>query len=104
MQILVQRTLYIVTNMTIARQWLAKHIPDRYAVNKNRRPLLDNGFGYHGIRHVPVTTFTTKTVLEPFKAVISTQFAKGHKKRPDDQETECIRGRESEPVSERVNW
>jgi hypothetical protein len=29
--------------MTIARQWLAKHVPESYAVNKNRRPLLDNG-------------------------------------------------------------
>jgi hypothetical protein len=33
--------------MTIARQRLAKYVPDRYAVNKNRRPLLDNGFGEH---------------------------------------------------------
>jgi hypothetical protein len=23
----------IVTNMTIARQWLAKHVPEHYAVN-----------------------------------------------------------------------
>jgi hypothetical protein len=36
--------------MTIARQRLAKHVPESYAVNKNRSQLLDNGFGYHGIR------------------------------------------------------
>jgi hypothetical protein len=58
--------------MTIARKRLAKHVAKSYAVNKNRRPLLDSGFGYHGIRHVPVTTRTT-TVLETFKAVISIQ-------------------------------
>jgi hypothetical protein len=33
--------------MTIARQRLAKHVPERYAVNMNRRPLLYNGFGHH---------------------------------------------------------
>jgi hypothetical protein len=32
-----------------ARQRLAKHVPERYAINENRRPLLNNGFGYHGI-------------------------------------------------------
>jgi hypothetical protein len=53
----------IVTNMTIARLLLAKHVPRRYAVNKNRRPLLHNRFGYHGIRGVPVTT----AVLEPLR-------------------------------------
>jgi hypothetical protein len=31
-------------HMTVTRQRLAKHVPERYAVNKNRRPLLDNGF------------------------------------------------------------
>jgi hypothetical protein len=30
----------------IARQRLAKHVPERYDVNENRRPLLNNGF-YH---------------------------------------------------------
>jgi hypothetical protein len=45
----------IVTNMTIARQWLAKHVPERYAVNKKRRHLLDNGFHYDGITSVSVT-------------------------------------------------
>jgi hypothetical protein len=30
--------------MTIAGQRLAKHVPERCAVNKNRHPLLDNGF------------------------------------------------------------
>jgi hypothetical protein len=32
----------------IARQRLAKHVPEFYSVNENRRPLLDNGCGYHG--------------------------------------------------------
>jgi hypothetical protein len=35
----------IVTNITIDRQRLAKHVLERYAVNKNGRALLDNGFG-----------------------------------------------------------
>jgi hypothetical protein len=48
----------IVTNMTIVRQRLANHVPERYAVNKNRSPLLVNGYGYHGSGHVPVTTRT----------------------------------------------
>jgi hypothetical protein len=39
-----------------ARQPLARHVPKRYAVNKNRRPLLDNGFGYHGTKYVSGTT------------------------------------------------
>jgi hypothetical protein len=41
------------------------------------------GFVYHGNRHVPVTTRMTKTVLEPFKAVISTRFAQFYKRRPE---------------------
>jgi hypothetical protein len=73
--------------MTIARQRLAKHVPERYAV-KNRRPLLDNRFGYHGIRHVSVTTHTTTTVLEPIKVVISTRFSQGYKRRPDETKGE----------------
>jgi hypothetical protein len=40
----------------IARQRLAKHVPERYAVNEDRRPLLDNVFGYHGIAGVSGTT------------------------------------------------
>jgi hypothetical protein len=32
----------------IVRQRLAKHVPEHYAVNKNKRPLLDSGFSYHG--------------------------------------------------------
>jgi hypothetical protein len=42
----------------IARERLAKHVPERYAVNENRRPLLDNGLGYHGITGVSGTTQT----------------------------------------------
>jgi hypothetical protein len=42
--------------MAPARQRLAKYVPERYAVNKNRRLLLDNRFGYHGIIHVPMAT------------------------------------------------
>jgi hypothetical protein len=74
--------------MTIARQRLAKHVPEPYAGNKNRRPLLDNGFGYHGIRHVPVTTPKWTTVLESFKTVISIRVARGYKRRPDQTRTE----------------
>jgi hypothetical protein len=70
-------------NMTIAKQRLPKHVPERYAVNKNRRSLQDNGFGYHGIRHVPVKMLTWTTVPEPFKAVISIRFAQGYKRRLD---------------------
>jgi hypothetical protein len=81
-----------VTNMTIDRQRWAKHVPELYAVNKNRFSLLDNGYGYRGIRQVPVTTRTT-TVLEPFQAVISTRFAQGYKKRPDDTERPPSGGR-----------
>jgi hypothetical protein len=74
--------------MTIARQRLAKHLPERYTVNKNRRPLLDNGFGYHGIRGVPVTTRTTTAALEPFMEVISIRVALGYKRRPDQTKRE----------------
>jgi hypothetical protein len=72
--------------MTIARERLAKHVPVCYAVNKSRRPLLDNGFSYHGIRHIPVTTRMTSTVLESFKAVISIWFAQIYKRKPDETE------------------
>jgi hypothetical protein len=72
--------------MTIVRQRLSKHIPDRYAVNKTRRPLLENEFGYHGIRHVSVTMHTTTTVLELFKEAISTRFAQGYKMKPEEIE------------------
>jgi hypothetical protein len=75
---------YIVTNVTTARERVAKHALERYTVIKNRRPLLDNGFDYHGIRHVPVSTRTTATVLKHFKAAISTRFAQGYKRRPDE--------------------
>jgi hypothetical protein len=33
------------TTMTVAGQRLARQVPERYAVNKNKRPLQDNGFG-----------------------------------------------------------
>lgn len=45
-------------NRPTARQRLAKHVPKRYAVNENRRPLLDNGFGSHEIAGVCGTTQT----------------------------------------------
>jgi hypothetical protein len=53
--------------MTIARQRLAKHVPECYAVNKNRRPLLDNGFGYHSLTSVSDAT----TALENLETVSS---------------------------------
>jgi hypothetical protein len=86
--------------MTIARQRLAKHFPERYAVNKNRRPLLDNGFDYHGNRHVPMTKRTWTTVLEPFKGVISTRFAEGYKTRPDETKNQRERDRANQLVNE----
>jgi hypothetical protein len=88
--------------MTIARQRLAIHVPERCAV-KNRRPLLDNGFSYHGIRHVPVTTRTTTTVLESFEAVISTLFAQGYKRKPEETKWHNVleAERERKPVIER---
>jgi hypothetical protein len=57
--------LHTVTNMTIARQRLAKHVPERYAVSKNRHPLLDSGFNYHCIASLSDAT----TVLEPLRTV-----------------------------------
>jgi hypothetical protein len=77
---------YIVTNMTIAWQRLAKHVPERYAVNKDRRPLLDNGFGYHGITSVS----DTETVLEPLKAVIYVRFCRNYKRRPLCQTSQWV--------------
>jgi hypothetical protein len=41
-----------------ARQRLAKHVPKRYTVNKNKHPLLDNGFIYHRTKHVSGTKHT----------------------------------------------
>jgi hypothetical protein len=61
----------------IARQRLAKHFPERYAVNKNRRPVLGNGFGYHGITSVSDVT----TILETSRAVISIRFSRSYKRR-----------------------
>jgi hypothetical protein len=60
----------------IARQRLAKHVSERYAVNENRRPLLDNGFCYHGIAGVSGTTQTWNTVVEPLQLVSSVAAAK----------------------------
>jgi hypothetical protein len=74
-----------VTCISSARQRLAKHVSERYAVNKNRRPLLDNGFSYHGTKHVSGTTHTYATEAEPFKEVISTRFAEGCKRRLEDR-------------------
>jgi hypothetical protein len=45
-------------NSNIARQRLANHVPESYAVNENRHPFLDKGFGYHGITGVSGTTQT----------------------------------------------
>jgi hypothetical protein len=67
--------------VSTARQRLAKHVPDRYAVNVIWRPLLDNGFGYHGITGVCGTTQTRTEVLEPLKAVISILFSQSYKTR-----------------------
>jgi hypothetical protein len=48
----------IVTCISSARQRLAKHVPEHYAVNKNKCSLLDSGFIYHGTKHVSGTTHT----------------------------------------------
>jgi hypothetical protein len=49
---------HTVTSISSARQRLAKPVPQRYAVNKDRRSLLHNGFSYHGTKHVSDTTHT----------------------------------------------
>jgi hypothetical protein len=59
----------------IARQRLAKHALDRYALNENRRVLLDNELGYHGNTGVSGTILTWTAGMEPFKAVICTRFS-----------------------------
>jgi hypothetical protein len=76
----------IVLNITIARQRLAKHVPERYTVNKHRRPLLDNGIVYLDITSVSDAT----TVLEPLKAVSSNPFARGYKRRPDQTRDQWV--------------
>jgi hypothetical protein len=48
--------------------------------------LLDNGFRYHGTKHVSGTTHTETTEEKPFKEVISTRFAEDYKRRPEDRE------------------
>jgi hypothetical protein len=50
--------LCIVTGISSVRQWLAKHVPEGYAVNSDRRLLLNNGFDYQGTKHVSGTTHT----------------------------------------------
>jgi anti-sigma factor RsiW len=85
--------------MTTARQRLAKHVPKRYAVNKNIRPLLENGCSYHGSRQGSASTRTWTTVLEPFKAVISIRFAQGCKRRPEETKRQCELERECDLVS-----
>jgi hypothetical protein len=92
-------TVYLASNTelllnNIARQQLAKHVPKRYALNKNRCPLLGNGFDYHGSRHVPVTTPTWTTMLEPFKTVIflhgSQKFIKGGQTIPREIKSKFV--------------
>jgi hypothetical protein len=56
---------YIATHMTIARQRFGKHIPEFTLLTIERRPLLDNGFGYHGTKHVSEIKDTLTTVMEP---------------------------------------
>jgi hypothetical protein len=46
----------IVTHTTPARQRLSKQVPERYALNKNRCPLLENEFCYQGTKQVSDTT------------------------------------------------
>jgi hypothetical protein len=67
--------MYIYILWRIARQRFAKHVPERYAANKNRRPLLENGVGYHGITSISDTT----TVLETLRAMISIWFSRSLK-------------------------
>jgi hypothetical protein len=76
----------IVTCISSTRQRLVKHVTERYAVNEDKRPLLDNEFSYHGKKHVSGTTHTQTTEAEPFKGVISTRFAECYKRRPEDGE------------------
>jgi hypothetical protein len=86
----IEQAVYNVTHIGDARQQLAKHVPKRYAANKNRRPLLDNWFGYHGTKRVSGTTHTYKTDADSLKAVSSIQFAWVYKMRPDQTKTERV--------------
>jgi hypothetical protein len=58
-----------------ARQRLAKHVSERYAVNGNICPLLDNGFGYHSITGISGTTQTWRVVMEPLRVVVLIRFS-----------------------------
>jgi hypothetical protein len=62
-----------------------KHVPESHGVDKNRRPLLDNEFGYHGIIYVHVTTCTWKTGWNHFRRWFlygSREVIKGGQTRP----------------------
>jgi hypothetical protein len=48
--------LFAIILWIIDRKRLAKHIPEGYDMNENRRPLLDNRHGYHGIGGVSGAT------------------------------------------------
>jgi hypothetical protein len=67
--------------MAIAREQFGKHHLKARIVDKNRRPLLDSGFGYHGIKHVSDTTRMWTTVLETLGVVISVWFSWSYKRR-----------------------
>jgi hypothetical protein len=105
--------------MTIARQRLAKHVLERYAVNKNRRPLLRNGFVEHAFpwqrfaKHVGYCEIDTRSRENGYADynrrihvlldwVFCIWFARGYKR---EQFARRIRERERERerASESVN-
>jgi hypothetical protein len=49
-EILPHSIINIVTCVSSTRQRLATYVPERHAINKNKRSLLNNGFSYHGTK------------------------------------------------------
>jgi hypothetical protein len=66
---------HIAANESLPGSKSAKHVPERYDVNEYRRPLLDNGFSYHGIAGVSGTTQTWNTVVECLELMDSMRAA-----------------------------
>jgi hypothetical protein len=83
--------LLIVICISSARQRLAKHVSERYAVNKNRRSLLDKGFNYNGTKQVFGIMYTKRTEIDFY--TVRGMLEKG---ATLDQEAECIRSSELE--------
>jgi hypothetical protein len=82
---------HTVTCISSARQRLAKHVSKCYSFNKDRRPVLANGFAKHvpvrvGLVTMEIADFSvTKdkwtAVVEPLKTVFCIWFAQGYERR-----------------------